>query len=459
MTTNLSRRDFLKISAAASAAALTPFSMRKLTAQTAVAGKKRWFKGNLHQHNQWSDGEPLPEWAIDWYKSHGYHFVSPSDHNIFQNDELRFSSFGHSMPKIEDKAGFEKAFQGENSFWKMMSEDNGWAKLTQRVVDEAKERFGADSIRTKTFEGMTFVRLKPFDELAAQFEEPERFLMIPGYEQTGGCPDGDQVHMNFINVRETFPYIQKETPLETLRETFRKGAELYAGQDYVFTANHPLWRYYDFQPSDLIALPEIRLYELNNNGLDSGKREFVPDGWLPEKFWDIVNAYRASHDQALLFGMGSDDRHGYGGSPQGWSVVRASRLTIPDILAGIRSGDFYASNGLDFADIQFDGRTLAVKIDVKEEGDYRIVFMGTKKGYDPDFKIVETTAGEKAEARKVECYSDSIGIPLETVEGTEGSYTLAPDDLYVRAKIFKVTDNVEEDWKTRPAAWSQPYRG
>jgi histidinol phosphatase-like PHP family hydrolase len=45
-------------------------------------------------HTQWSDGHPLPQWAVDWYKSHGYHFICPSDHNIFQSNDLRFDGFG-----------------------------------------------------------------------------------------------------------------------------------------------------------------------------------------------------------------------------------------------------------------------------------------------------------------------------------------------------------------------------
>jgi len=60
--------------------------------------------------------------------------------------------------------------------------------------------------------------------------------------------------------------------------------------------------------------------------------------------------------------------------------------------------------------------------------------------------------------RKIDVYSDSIGVVLGTVEGTEGSYTLKPDDLYVRAKIVKVDQDLKPDWQSRPAAWSQPYR-
>ena len=111
----------------------------------------------------------------------------------------------------------------------------------------------------------------------------------------------------------------------------------------------------------------------------------------------------------------------------------------------------------DFQDIQFDGRCLSVKMDVRQEGRYRIEFIGTKKGYDPSSRVIEVKEGPRCPARRIDIYSDRIGIVLDTVEGTEGSYTLQPDDLYVRAKIVKVVEDLKPDWQSRPAAWTQPY--
>ena len=77
MLKNISRRDFLKTSAALAAS----LSVGIRDSASAIVGntaqQKRWFKGNLHMHSQWSDGHPLPEWAVDWYKSHGYNFIWP----------------------------------------------------------------------------------------------------------------------------------------------------------------------------------------------------------------------------------------------------------------------------------------------------------------------------------------------------------------------------------------------
>src|SRR5678815_4937253 len=43
-----------------------------------------WFKGNLHTHSLWSDGDDYPEMIADWYKRNGYHFLAISDHNAVQ---------------------------------------------------------------------------------------------------------------------------------------------------------------------------------------------------------------------------------------------------------------------------------------------------------------------------------------------------------------------------------------
>ena len=40
-----------------------------------------WFKGNLHTHTLNSDGDSTPDDVVRWYREHGYHFVTLTDHN------------------------------------------------------------------------------------------------------------------------------------------------------------------------------------------------------------------------------------------------------------------------------------------------------------------------------------------------------------------------------------------
>ena len=50
------------------------------------AGPRFW-KGNLHTHSLWSDGDDFPEMIADWYRQHGYHFLALTDHNVLAEGE------------------------------------------------------------------------------------------------------------------------------------------------------------------------------------------------------------------------------------------------------------------------------------------------------------------------------------------------------------------------------------
>src|SRR4051812_44910849 len=51
-------------------------------AAAAQGPEKRWYKGNLHTHSLWSDGDDFPEMIADWYRARGYDFLALSDHNV-----------------------------------------------------------------------------------------------------------------------------------------------------------------------------------------------------------------------------------------------------------------------------------------------------------------------------------------------------------------------------------------
>ncbi|MDD2456006.1 MAG: histidinol-phosphatase, partial [Kiritimatiellae bacterium] len=51
-----------------------------------VINAAQWYRGNLHMHSKWSDGDAMPEDAVAWYRNNGYQFVCLSDHQIVQTD-------------------------------------------------------------------------------------------------------------------------------------------------------------------------------------------------------------------------------------------------------------------------------------------------------------------------------------------------------------------------------------
>ncbi len=48
----------------------------------APQGNHTWFRGNLHTHTTFSDGDTEPAAVIQWYKDRGYHFLAITDHNF-----------------------------------------------------------------------------------------------------------------------------------------------------------------------------------------------------------------------------------------------------------------------------------------------------------------------------------------------------------------------------------------
>ena len=56
-------------------------------AGSALAAEGPWWKGNLHTHTLWSDGDNYPEVIAKWYKNRGWHFLSLTDHNRLQVGE------------------------------------------------------------------------------------------------------------------------------------------------------------------------------------------------------------------------------------------------------------------------------------------------------------------------------------------------------------------------------------
>lgn len=445
----MKRRDFLRATAAgALVAPLLPSLARD--AVGAAEPTARWYKGNLHAHSQWSDGLDLPEVALDAYKKRGYNFFAFTEHNIMQSNDFRFDG--------KDA----KPFEGETSRWKLLATEGVNSGLTEEHVRKARELFGEDSVVMKKTDEGTFVRLKTYDELNKQFGNKDDFLLMPAFEMTTPW-----LHLNLINVDENF-YLGDEKIGGVISKSFDKAREMYdgAGKPWLFMVNHPLWQYYNVQASDLIARPEIRFLEFTNN---CTPYPFIPGAWTPESLWDAVNAYRASHDQDLLYGTGTDDSHGVTNTTfvafYGWTGVRATELTPKAILDAMNRGDSYISTGLELEDVNFDGKTLSVKAKPEKEGKYRVEFFGTKKDYDPTPRYFEAESGPSMN-RRIEGYSEKIGEKWATFDGVEGSYTLKSDDLYVRARVTRVGaepvylgTGADRTPLPTDAAWTQPHRG
>src|SRR5688572_13844788 len=105
-------------------------------AVVAASAEPRWFKGNLHTHSLWSDGDDYPEMIADWYKRHGYHFLGISDHNLLQQ--------GQRWLELKTPVSFA-------------------GNVTERgagtVLEKYLRRYGPDWVEVREAEGKRSVRL------------------------------------------------------------------------------------------------------------------------------------------------------------------------------------------------------------------------------------------------------------------------------------------------------------
>ena len=89
----------------------------------------RWFKGNLHTHTLWSDGDDYPDMIVDWYARRGYQFLALSDHNVL----------------------------GQGTKWVGAAAAN--KRANHDGLARYRERFGDDWVETRTENGDLQVRL------------------------------------------------------------------------------------------------------------------------------------------------------------------------------------------------------------------------------------------------------------------------------------------------------------
>jgi transglutaminase-like putative cysteine protease len=429
--------------------AMTRVALAEQPVQPA-AGSPQWFRGQLHTHSYWSDGRVFPEQAIEAYKQRGYNFMCLSDHNQFAKS---------------------------TNTWREVKP----TKITQAVFDAYVKTYGRDWVESKTENGtngpITSVRLKTYSQVKAKVDEPGKFIFLPGVELTQSL-NGVDVHLNYINLPLALRSItgagivKKVAEPLTISELIASNATEVAcaaskqKTPYLLMLNHPFWRYYNIVPQNLIDCPGIRFFEVTNNGSQFAPHPQAPD-YTVEKFWDAVNAFRRIQGKALLYGIGSEDTHVYDDKHVGdaWMMVRARELTPEKLLAAIHQGDCYASNGVELKDVDFSAIDNTLRVAVKAETgvNYRIHFITTKQNFDRTVTHIMSPAEKIGDgirpARTIPIYSDDIGRIVKTVAGTEASYRLEADDLYVRARVESdVSSKFGSHFRPKvKTAWTQPY--
>lgn len=398
----------------------------------------RWWRGNLHTHTLWSDGDDYPEMVIDWYRSHGYDFLALSDHNIIQE--------GEKWVEVGDGGNGELAYR--------------------RYV----ERFGEEWVEDSTENGTRMVRLKSLEEYRSLFEEPGAFLLIKSEEISDHFED-KPIHVNATNISELIPPQGGNSVVEVMQNNVDAVLEQReeTGQPMFPHLNHPNFGW-ALTVEDLLALERERFFEVYNGhpAVHNTGDDHHPS---TERMWDILLAERLSRGDEPMYGIVVDDAHHYhefqaGSANPGraWVMVRAASLTPDALIEAMEAGDFYGSTGVALAEVRLDEEGMSIHIDAEEGVTYHTQFIGTLEGYPPPVAsegvdVHEQDGTDSSPPIALRRYSEEIGQVLAEAEGVAPSYTFRGNELYVRAKVTssKPKENpIDELREEREAAWVQP---
>jgi len=368
----------------------------------------KWFKGNLHMHSFWSDGDTYPEQAIKWYKENNYNFVGLSDHNILANI-TKWKTIPNTVVQIE---AFEKYLKN----------------------------YGLDWVNYKKENGRIIVKLKTFEEYKEKFKSDSKFIILQS-EEISDRYNNKPIHLNAINTGKLIKPQGGNSVVEVLQNNINVIEDSFSasGNNGLTIINHPNFGY-AFSDTEMCQLDNARFFEVYNmhpSVNNSGDSLNINT----EDMWDNINISYSNNNKPLLFGLATDDTHNYlqkgkqyAIPGRGWIMVKAKELDTESIIDAMNIGNFYASTGVSLKHINISRNKLSISI-IEEEGVcYQTQFIGAFKN-DKNTRI------------------------LKTINGGNSNFKISKDLLFVRAKIIStkirqnsITDNEFE------SAWIQPHK-
>ena len=380
----------------------------------------RWWKGNLHMHSLWSDGDQFPEMAADWYKSHGFHFIAFTEHDRLQEGrcEIELDPFEQDLESFPERAYLSNA------------------------IADYRKTFSTDWVLDSPNDNRDVVTLRALREYREMFEEDQRFLIIQGEEITVQHSDG--LHWaNAFNLAEPIPAQSGDSSHAAMDAVFSAVEQqaMATGRRIVVQFNHPNYMF-NIQADEIAAMEKLKFMEIHT-ALDSTQCYGDAHHSGVEHIWDEVLTMRLGRlHLGVVYGTATDDSHFFypdadhsrGGPGRAWIMVRSRTLTPDDLLVAMEKGDFYASTGVTLKNISANRRRMAVQIKGERGVDYVTRFIGSHHNDDAE-----------------------IGQIFAEVTGTKASYDFTGRELYVRACVISSkahpNPHVPGD---REKAWLQP---
>ena len=229
------------------------------------------------------------------------------------------------------------------------------------------------------------------------------FILIPGEEVTGSF-EKKPVHLNAINIKKVVPVLKGVA----VNDMIQKNIDEIHNAGGIAMLNHPRWRK-GVSTGDLLTVKNCDLLEVYNfteasNNFAAGGEEST------EAMWDKLLSKNIK-----VWATATDDTHNYHGDfnykqanpGRGWVVVKTKELTPDAITEGLKTGNFYASVGVELKEVVITDKEYKIEILVNDTFlNYTTFFIGK------DGKVLK------------EDYSIAP------------SYQFKGDELYVRARVF-----------------------
>lgn len=393
--------------------------------------QQSWFKGNMHTHSLWSDGDDYPEMIADWYQQHGYNFLVFTDHNVLHTDKR----------------------------WIDVEKNKGGLVAFNKLI----ERFGKDNIPVRDKEGRQQTMLQTFDKTFEQFTKPGEYILIQGEEITDRFQN-KPIHMCATNTSELLPPMHGDSVYDVMQNNINAAISRRerSGEKTIVHLNHPNFGY-AVTAEQLMKVRGENFFEVFNGHPsvnDAGDEAHAST----ERIWDIINTFRLTDlELPLMYGLATDDGHNYhkpkpgqGAQPgRGWVMVLADKLDPETLVDSLEAGRFYSSSGVTLRKVEISTSSITVEVAPAADATYTIQFVGTKKGFNATSKRMSDD--EKKALELTRKYSSDVGATLKTVKGASATYEFTGDELYVRAVVTSSLQHPNPSVKGQlQKAWVQP---
>jgi len=209
-----------------------------------------------------------------------------------------------------------------------------WLKANLHTHTTVSDGDTAPAERVAQYAAAGYQVLAMTDHRAVAVLEPlERagITLIRGFEAHPACPNGPIYHLVCLNVPAGFPYNESLPANDIIAAVRAAGGEVIVA--------HPYWCGHTL--GHVLALENaiaVEVYNATCSKIGKADSSF---------FWDYLLAAGR-----FLPAVAVDDVHRGRDIFMGWTMIRAASAAIPDVMAALRAGSYYASCGPEILDFR-----------------------------------------------------------------------------------------------------------